>query len=129
MCVFAEMSDVKKKFSFFSFFKVMYGVSRSLDGGVPDCLSQYKACVQQCTTIIIIINTGCAPFTTDPFATGPFTTRLVVKGSVIIIIIIIIMIVIIVFGYVFNLFSVFLGRGDHDGGVRGGLRNHHHLSN
>ena len=35
----------------------MYGVSRSLDGGVPDCLSQYKACVQQCTTIIIIINT------------------------------------------------------------------------
>ena len=70
-----------------------------------------------------------APFTTDPFTTGPFTTRLVVKGSVIIIIIIIIMIVIIVFGYVFNLFSVFLGRGDHDGGVRGGLRNHHHLSN
>ena len=38
-----------------------------------------------------------APFTTDHFATGPFTTRFVVKGSVIIIIIII-MIVIIVFG-------------------------------
>ena len=49
---------------------------------------------------MIAIITGCAPFTTDPFATGPFTTRIVVKGSVIIIIIIIIiiMIVIIVFG-------------------------------
>ena len=46
--------------------------------------------------MITMITTGCAPFTTDPFATGPFTTRLVVKGSVIIIIII--MIVIIVFG-------------------------------
>ena len=43
-----------------------------------------------------MIMTDVAPFTTDPFATGPFTTRLVVKGSVIIIIII--MIVIIVFG-------------------------------
>ena len=42
----------------------MYGVSRSLDGGVPDCLSQYKACVQQCTTIIIIINTTIIIITT-----------------------------------------------------------------
>ena len=51
--------------------------------------------------------TGCAPFTTDPFATGPFTTRLVVKGSVIIIIIII-MIVIIVFGICIQFFlSIF----------------------
>ena len=41
--------------------------------------------------------TGCAPFTT-----GPFTTRIVVKGSVIIIIII--MIVIIVFGICIRFF-------------------------
>ena len=55
--------------------------------------------------IIIIVILGCAPFTTDPFATGPFTTRLVVKGSVIIIIIIIIiMIVIIVFGICIQFF-------------------------
>ena len=54
----------------------------------------------------MMIWTGCAPFTTDPFATGPFTTRIVVKGSVIIIIIIIIiiMVVIIVFGICIQFF-------------------------
>ena len=56
--------------------------------------------------MVIMVGTGmmgCAPFTTDPFATGPFTARLVVKGSVIIIIIII-MIVIVVFGIFIRFF-------------------------
>ena len=53
--------------------------------------------------IITIIIMDVAPFTTDPFATGPFTTRLVVKGSIIIIIFII-MIVIIVFGICIQFF-------------------------
>ena len=85
-----------------------YRVQLHADGREPTALDQQVTSTIIITIIIIIITMGCAPFTTDPFATGPFTTRLVVKGSVIIIIIIIIMIVIIVFGICIQFFlSIF----------------------
>ena len=46
-----------------------------------------KKCMRKVFSIMkVMVIMDVAPFTTDPFATGPFTTRLVVKGSVIIII-------------------------------------------